>query len=115
MARKPRARQRNRRITIRRAVTTNTGLGTTESWADLCTVFASREDVSDAERAAAGTEVATLRSRFVIRKTSLVADVGPADSIAHAGLVFDILGVKEVDGMGLYLEITAEAKLKGAS
>ena len=115
MARKPRARHRNRRIIIRRAVTTNTGLGPTESWADLCSVFASREDVSDAERAAAGTEVATLRSRFVIRNTSLVAAVSPADRIAHAGLVFDIIGVKEVDDMGLHLEITAEAKLRGAS
>ncbi|CAM3091852.1 head-tail adaptor protein [Paracoccus nototheniae] len=114
MARTVQSRTLDRRITIRRVTTTNTGLGTTETWATVARLFGSRHDISDGERATAGVEEATLRSRFVIRNTSYVASLSPADRLVEGGREFLIVGIKEVDGRGGYLEITADTKLGAA-
>ncbi len=100
----------DRRITIRRATTTNGPLGTTETWVDLGTVWAARKDVSDGEKAAAGTVMSTLAARFTVRSNAITRGVRPSDVIVEGRLQFEIVGIKEL-GRRDYLEITAQARL----
>lgn len=99
----------DRRITLRRKVETNTGLGVTEAWSDLGTIWASRKDVSDGEKVAAGRMMATLAARFVVRSFELTRSLTPKDALIEGGKTFDIMGIKELDRRG-FLEITAEAR-----
>lgn len=100
--------QLDRRITLRRKTETNTGLGMTEAWADLGTIWASRKDVSDSEKAAAGKMQAVVVSRFIVRSSSLTRTLTPKDELIEGGLTFRITGIKEL-GRRDFLEITAEA------
>lgn len=100
----------DRRITIQRGTITNTSLGVTTAWADIGTFWASRKDVSDAERAAAGSVQGTVVSRFVVRWSADTAGIKPADRLVEGGLTFEVRGIKEV-GRRRYIEITAEARL----
>ena len=100
----------DRRITIRRKAVTNGPLGTSEAWATLGTIWAARKDVSDGEKAAAGTVMSTLAARFTVRSSEMTRGIRPADTITEGRLVFDIVGIKEL-GRRDYLEITAQARL----
>ena len=100
----------NRRITIRRKTVTNGPLGATEAWATLGTIWAGRKDVSDGEKAAAGTVMSTLAARFTVRSSEMTRGIRPADTITEGRLTFDIVGIKEL-GRRDYLEITAQARL----
>ena len=99
----------DRRITLRRKTVTNTGLGTTEAWADLGTIWAGRRDVSDGEKAAAGTMQSIVAARFVVRSSSLTRTLTPKDALIEGGRTFEITGIKEL-GRRDFLEITAEAR-----
>jgi SPP1 family predicted phage head-tail adaptor len=99
----------DRRITLRRMVQTNTGLGATEAWSDLATIWASRKDVSDGEKMAAGGVMATVAARFVVRSSDLTRGLTPKDALIEGGKTFHIAGIKELDRRG-FLEITAEAR-----
>lgn len=99
----------DRRITLRRFTVTNTGLGVTEVWADLATIWASRKDVSDGEKMAAGMVMATTAARFVVRSSTLTRGLTPKDALIEGGRTFEISGIKELDRRG-FLEITAEAR-----
>ncbi|WP_374384547.1 head-tail adaptor protein [Paracoccus yeei] len=100
----------DRSITARRKTVTNGPLGATESWRTLCTVWAGRRDVSDGEKAAAGTVMSTLVSRFTVRSSDATRSIRPADTITEGRLTFDVVGIKEL-GRRDYLEITAQARL----
>lgn len=100
----------DRRITIRRKTVTNGPLGATETWATLGTIWAARKDVSDGEKAAAGTVMSTVAARFTVRSTDMTRGLRPADTITEGRLTFDIVGIKEL-GRRDYLEITAQARL----
>lgn len=100
----------DRRVTIRRGTVSNTGLGVTTTWLDYGTFWASRKDVSDAERAAAGSVQGTVVSRFVVRWSADTAGIKPADRLVEGGMTFEVRGIKEV-GRRRYIEITAEARL----
>lgn len=100
----------DRRITIRRATVTNTGLGPTTVWSDLITLWASRKDISDGERAAAGMVQGSVISRFVVRSFMASRGIRPKDRLIEGGLTYEITGIKEV-GRRDRLEITAEARL----
>lgn len=99
----------DRRITLQRKAVTNTGLGVTEAWANLGTIWASRKDVSDGEKMAAGGVMATLAARFVVRSSDLTRGLTPKDALIDGGKTFQIAGIKELDRRG-FLEITAEAR-----
>jgi len=99
----------DRRVTFSRATVTNTGLGLTEAWADLGTVWASRKDVSDGEKAAAGTMQAVVVARFVVRSSTFSRGLTPKDRLTEGGRTFQITGIKEM-GRRDFLEITAEAR-----
>lgn len=101
--------QLDRRITLRRATVANTGLGVTEAWVDLGTIWAGRKDVSDGEKAAAGTMQAVVVARFVVRSSTFSRGLTPKDRLTEGGKTFQITGIKEL-GRRDYLEITAEAR-----
>lgn len=100
----------DRRITLRRKSESITSLGLTEVWADLGFIWASRKDVSDGEKMAAGGVMATLAARFVVRSSDLTRGLTPKDALIEGGRTFQITGIKELDRRG-FLEITAEARV----
>lgn len=72
------------------------------------TLWASRKDVSDAERFAAGQTGATLQSRFRVRSSQRTRAVTPVYRLVHDDATWNILGVKETaEGRKRFLEITA--------
>lgn len=99
----------DRRVTFERVTETNTGLGLTTAWAGLGTVWASRKDISDGEKMAAGGVMATVAARFVVRSSVMTRGLLAQDRLTEGGRVFQITGIKEMDRRG-YLEITAEAR-----
>ena len=102
----------DRRVTLRRKTLANTGLGMTEAWADLATIWAGRKDVSDGEKAAAGKLQSTVVARFIVRSSSLTRTLTPKDELIEGGRTFRISGIKEL-GRRDFLEITAEAGMDG--
>jgi len=100
----------DRRITIMRASLSANALNEqVETWLDIATVWASKEDISDSERIRAQEVSAEITTRFQIRHSSAVADVNPKDRVRLDGRVFDIYGVKEIPYRA-GLEITATAR-----
>jgi SPP1 family predicted phage head-tail adaptor len=99
------------RLTIRRAsFTQDPGSGeNVETWADLGTVFASKQDVSDGEKVAAAEVSATITTRFVIAWSATVQSVNPKDQVVCDGRTYDLWGVKEL-GFHEALELTAAAR-----
>ena len=73
------------------------------------TIWASRKDVSDGEKMAAGGVMATLAARFVVRSSELTRGLTPKDALIEGGKTFQIMGIKELDRRG-FLEISAEAR-----
>lgn len=108
----------DRRVQFRRATISDTGFSAERRWnaADPAAddfgrpVWASRRDVSDAERALSGWTEATVVSRFIVASTTFTRSLGPIDRLVESGRVYDINGIKEI-GRGR-LEITATAKVE---
>jgi len=100
----------DRRIIIQRAtVTKGTHNADVETWIVLARVWAGKKDVSDRERVAAAEVAAEITTRFVIRWSSVVEDVGPRDRVVYDGRIYDISAVKEI-GRRDGLEISAAAR-----
>jgi SPP1 family predicted phage head-tail adaptor len=99
----------DRRVTIERATMADDGFGQAPTWAELATVWASKRDVSDAERFASGEVAAQITTRFRIRWSSVVAGIDPRDRLICEGRTYDIVAVKEI-GRREGLEITAAAR-----
>lgn len=102
----------DRRITLISVAVTNGGTGWAETSTSLGKVWASRRDVSDAEKAAGGTVQGTLVSRFVVRSSGTTRGLKPKDRLMEGALTFEIIGIKEL-GRRDFIEITAEARLDG--
>lgn len=100
----------DRRVRFMRSVPVDNGLEMADAWADHgAPVWASRRDVSDAERAAAGWIEATVASRFVVRSSSFTRELTAKDRLVCEGLTYDIQGIKQLDRRA-FLEITAIAR-----
>lgn len=102
----------DRRIQFRRYTETQGPFGTVEEWIDHgLQVWAHRSDIKDSEKIQAGQVLATLTTRFTVRSSEFTRDINAKDRIKHAGLTFDIQGVKEsADGRLQFLELTASAR-----
>lgn len=101
----------DRRIHFQRFAEADNGLETVETWSNYgLPVWASRKDVSDAEKMAANWVEATVASRFVIRSNTFTRGLTAKDRLLCGGLVFDILGIKEI-GRRDRLEVTAIARV----
>lgn len=105
----------DRRVQFQRFTLVDDGFGMSQVWADHGSpVSASRTDVSDMEKATAGSIEASLLSRFVVRSTGFTRDLDPKDRLTQGGLTWNILGIKEAkDGRHRFLEITARARTDG--
>jgi SPP1 family predicted phage head-tail adaptor len=100
----------DRRITLLRGIETRNQFNEPIlSWAPVATVWASKEDIRDAERVASQEVGADITSRFQIRYSSAVADVNPKDRLQLDDKVYDIVAVKEI-GRRDGLEISAIAR-----
>ncbi|NVP55967.1 phage head completion protein [Mycoplana rhizolycopersici] len=81
-------------------------------WVPVVAVRASRRDVSDGERSAAGTVGAYLQARFVVRSSVNTRGIVPSDMLRHEGKDWDIKGIKETsEGRHRFLEITASVSV----
>lgn len=99
----------NRRIRFRRATLVDDGFGQAETWADHGSpIWASRRDVSDAEKAGAGQVSATVMARFQVRASTFTRGLNPKDRLICDGREFEVMGLKEAIDPGL-IEITATA------
>lgn len=97
----------NRRVTLQRARAEDSDLnGDKPAWSPIATVWASKRDVSDAERLRSAEVAATISTRFEIRLSRLVADLSAKDRLICRGTIYEIVGVKENDD-GDGLEISA--------
>lgn len=104
----------DRRITIQRNTPgVDNGFGeAAETWSDLITYSAKREDVRDSEKNAAGQTMGSLVCRFTIRSSTDSRTVNTKDRISYDGKVWQIHGVKEAKGRRRgYLEITASTEI----
>ncbi len=101
-----------RRLTILRwqGETTNDLGEPVEAWTpDVRAICASRQDVSDGEKATAGASIGTLRSRFVVRSSSITRTVTIKDRVSEGGKVFAIVGIKQI-GRNDAIEWTADSR-----
>lgn len=98
------------RVTLRRATYTTSPLNTQiATWADLDTVWAEQSYRNASESDGVQQLRATLESRFVIRWSSIVADLNPKDRIMFDDREYDIKQVLPI-GRRQWLEIHAVAR-----
>lgn len=101
----------DRLVQFQRYAEEDDGFGMVELWTDYgAPVWASKRDVSDGERAAAGWIEATVVSRFLVRWSAFTSALTPADRLVCGGLAYEIIGIKEGDGRRRWLEITATGR-----
>jgi SPP1 family predicted phage head-tail adaptor len=104
--------QLDRRITLQRATETDNGYATVQSaWVDLASVWAKLMPMSGAERLAALENAAFANARFLIRKSTDVADLNAKDRLVYGSVNYDIANVRE-EGRG-FLVIDAVARNDG--
>lgn len=112
MARDMRARNLNCRVQFLRATEVRDAFGVNEVFAPHgAPIFASKEDVSDAERWRASEVSASVTTRFVVRWSSFSSGLTPKDRLACDGREYDITGIKETGGRRRWLEMTATARI----
>lgn len=70
-------------------------------------VWASKRDVSDGERFAAGTITAGMMTRFQFRWSGFTASIRETDRLECEGSVYGIVGIKEI-GRRVGLEMTCQ-------
>lgn len=100
----------DRRITIERAaLTANEFNEPIATWSEYATIWANRKDASAAESYRAQEVGAQITTRFTVRWSTDVADVGPKDRLASEGRSFEIVSAREI-GRQQWLEIDAVAR-----
>ncbi len=100
----------DRRITILRAGVVDDGYAERPGvYAAVAAIWATKTDVSDAERFRSGAISAEITTRFVVRWSEFAAGIGPKDRIRCEGRDYDIVGVKETERRR-WLEITGRAR-----
>lgn len=102
--------KRDRPLTIRRNTpTTDDFGGEVDAWSDLAEVWASKEDVSDGERARAQQVGASITTRFQIPALEGGDRPSVKDHVVCEGLTYQVVGVKEI-GRRAGWEISAVAQ-----
>ncbi len=110
----PGAGELDRRIKIEQSVETGRDRANEPvyDWSPLATVWARRRDASDGEREASAQVGSFLKTRFVVRSSSVTRNVTPAHRVNYQGAIWNIEGVKETDeGRKNFIEITATRDL----
>lgn len=70
-------------------------------------LFATRHDVSDAERNVAAHWQNKLVSRFIVRSSNFTRYISRSDRLMSEGIIYEIDGIKEVPPGRAFIEITA--------
>lgn len=100
----------DRRVQFRRAGLIDNGLSRVPVFATHGgPVWASKVDVSDAEKQRAAEVQASITSRFRVRWSAFSADITPMDRLVCEGVEYDITGIKDI-GRREFREITAAAR-----
>jgi SPP1 family predicted phage head-tail adaptor len=98
----------DRRVTVLRAGLIDDGFGLSQGpFEAVGELWAQRRDVSDAEKFAAGRLQATVTTRFTVRNTGFARTVTAGDRLLCEGDEFNIVGIKQTEHRGTYLEISA--------
>jgi SPP1 family predicted phage head-tail adaptor len=101
----------DRIIQIRRPVLVDDGFAQVEVYKVLPDrLFANFVDVSDSERLRASQVQSILTSRFQVRYSSFTRSITPKDQIVFELRIYDIVGIKEMQGRRRMIEITAAAR-----
>lgn len=66
------------------------------TWTPAETLWASRQDVSDAEAVRASAVGRALSVRFVVRSSTVTRAITSLDRLLHEGRTYEIVGIKEV-------------------
>lgn len=100
----------DRRVTLLRSTTTTDDFGgEVHAWEEAGKVWASKQDVRDAERYSAAETGATVTTRFQVRSSSLTRSIDARWRLQCDGLEYEIDAVKEI-GRREGVEITAAAR-----
>lgn len=103
----------DRRVQFLRATLADDGFSNVEEFAPHgMRVWAARQDISDGEKMRGGLVSASIMARFTIRSSNYSRDLTPRDRIDQGGLVWEIIGIKEI-GRNQFLEVTAQARSDG--
>lgn len=98
---------RNRRITLQRSVTSTNALGeAVDTWFDIATVWAQRQDATGAERVRADQEQAQTTKFFTILWSAQWSDLTPKDRLIYEGRAYNIRAISEI---GLHYQLVLEA------
>ena len=101
----------DRRLTLRRNTpSTDEFGGETADWSDVATVWASKEDVRDAERVRAQQVGASITTRFQIRPLADGARPSVKDHVICEGIEYEVGAVKEIARRAGW-ELSATAQL----
>lgn len=103
----------DRRLTLRRNSPTVDEFGAEEpNWVDLATVWASREEVSDAEKVRAQQVGASITARFQVRWSDVTASISAEDQVVCEGVTYMVTGRKEIGRRhGIEISATAQANV----
>lgn len=105
----------DRRVQFRRYTLSDDGFQQIEAWADHGTpVWASKTDVSDAERLRAHEVSATISTRWVVRSSQFTRTLTAKDALRYEGVDHQIFGIKEI-GRNNKLEITTGADVSNGN
>lgn len=113
MAAKLQAGKLKYRITIQRntPVTDSQFNEQIDSYSDLATISARKNDVSAGEAFRAQEIGAQITTRFTVRHSSVTSSITPKDRILFNGQVFNITAIREpLDTQNQWLEIDAVAR-----
>ena len=80
---------------LRRQVVTDDYGGEVETWSEVSSVWAEKEDLSDAERVRAMQVGASVTTRFRVRETSLTACLNAKDRVKCDSRIYEISGIKD--------------------
>jgi SPP1 family predicted phage head-tail adaptor len=101
----------DRRVQFRRSVLADDGLSMVETFANHgAPVWASKRELSDAERFRAGEVQAHITARFVVRYSAFTESITAKDRLVCDGQEFEITGIKETEKRRTFLEISAAAR-----
>jgi head-tail adaptor len=105
----------DRRISILRSELIDDGFGNVQGeFVSIGSIWAHRSDIKDGEKVLSGSATSDLQNRFTVRNSEFSRAITAADRIGHAGLEFNITGIKEsADGRLQFLELTAIARNDG--
>ena len=101
--------QLDRRVQFLRAGWVDNGMGggsgPHEPYGDGLAAW--RRDISDSEKVLAGRLQSEVVTRFRVRSTSFTRGIKASDRLICEGLTFEIIGIKQTEDRGTFLEITA--------